>query len=80
MSKEIIEEVYQMLKNREVNPDGDFDSQGRFYATNADLIDVRAPSKAWPYSQLVACRTKKYVKKVCEKWECKTVEELLQRI
>lgn len=76
MKNTIINEIYQLLKIRKINPSGTFDNAGRFYAANSDLINVRTPSRAWPYSQMVACRTKKYVKKVCEKFNCQTVEEL----
>lgn len=55
--KEIINEVYAQLKNREIHPSGTFDSAGRFHAANFDLISVRAPSRAWPFSHMVACRT-----------------------
>jgi hypothetical protein len=77
---EIINEVYLQLKNREIHPSGTFDSAGRFHAANSDLISVRAPSRAWPFSHMVACRTKKYVKAVCEKFSCFTVEALKSKI
>ena len=76
MSKEIINTVYQQLKNRQLHPSGEFDKAGRFYATNDDLINVRTPSRSWPFSEMVACRTKKYVKKVAEKFGCETVGSL----
>jgi len=76
MEKQVIEAVYKKLKNREINPAGSFDSAGRFYALNEDLINVRAPSRAFPYSQMTACRTKKYVTKVAEKFNPISQEEL----
>ena len=78
--KEIIDTVYKMLKNREINPSGQFDKGGRFYATNGDLIDVRTPSRAFPYSEMQACRTKKYVKLVCAKYDCTTLAELIDKV
>lgn len=78
--KEIINEVYKMLKEREIHPSGTFDNAGRFFAHNDDLIDVRYPSRSWPHSHMLACRTKKYVTKVCEKYNCKTKEELINNI
>lgn len=78
--KEIINTVYKMLKNREINPSGKFDKAGRFYATNGDLIDVRTPSRAFPYSEMQACRTKKYVGLVCAKYGCKTQAELIDKV
>ena len=78
--KEAIQEVYQQLKSREIHPSGEFDSGGRRYSANQDLISVRTPSRAWPYSEMNACRTKKYVGKVWEKFECKTQAELTANI
>lgn len=80
MEPAIIREVYEMLKNREVHPRGTLDSKKRFIADNDDLINVRAPSAAWPFSHMIACRTLKYVKKVAEKYDCVTKEELLRHI
>ena len=75
-----IKTVYEMLKDREINPTGEFDSAGRWYAANDDLINVRTPSRSWPYSQMIACRTRKYVKKVAEKFNCETVEDLIAHV
>lgn len=80
MEQQIIQQVYEMLKNRKINPSGQFDSAGRFYAKNGELINVRQPSRHYPYSQMVACRTKKYVKAVAEYYNCKTEQELLANI
>lgn len=74
--KEMIAQVYAELKERMIHPSGKFDKAGRWYADNDDLISCREPSRAWPYSQMQACRTKKYVKAVCEKFDCKTIGEL----
>lgn len=78
--KEIIEIVYKKLQDRDIHPTGRFDSARRFYLDQGDLINVRAPSRAWPMSQMLAGRTKKYVKKVCEKFNCKTVKELANKV
>jgi hypothetical protein len=78
--KEIIQSVYESLKSRELHPTGKFDKAGRWYAKNGDLIDVREPTRAWPYSEMTACRTKKYVKAVCEKFGCETEAELRKSV
>lgn len=78
--EQIINEVYQMLKDRIINPQGTFDSSGRFYLSNNDLINVRTPSRAYPYSEMNAGRTKKYVAKVCDKYGCTTVRQLMNRV
>ena len=78
--EKIIDEVYQALKDRDIHPSGTFDNGGRFYAANQDLIFVRAPARKWPFSHMQACRTKKYVEKVCAKFDCQTLEELKGRV
>ena len=77
---EIINTIYQELKNRKINPSGKFDKGGRFYLDNNDLVNVRTPSRAYPYSEMLAGRTKKYVKAVCEKYNCSTIEELRAKV
>lgn len=72
----MINEIYQELKERMIHPTGTFDKGGRWYAENSDLINVRSPSRSYPYSEMTACRTKKYVKAVFEKISCKKVEDL----
>jgi len=76
MQTETINQVYAELQSRSINPSGKFDNAGRWYAENSDLISVRSPSRAWPYSQMLACRTKKYVARVATKYGCETVEQL----
>ena len=78
--KDIIKTVYEQLKNRQINPAGTFDKAGRFYLKHSDLVSVRSPSRAWPYSQMLAGRTKKYVAAVAEKYNCSTVSELLSAV
>ncbi len=75
-----IVDVYAMLKNREVHPSGSFDKAGRFYAEHGELISVRSPSRAYPYSQMQACRTLKYVKAIVEHFGCTSKEEILKLI
>ena len=77
---DLIKEVYILLRDREINPTGSFDSSGRWYAYNSDLISVRSPSRAYPLSQLKACRTKKYVKAVAKHFNCQTKQELLNKV
>lgn len=66
-SNELCKSIYQLLKDREINPSGTFDKSGRFYADNSDLINVRRPSFKWPYSEMIGCRTMKYVKALRDK-------------
>ena len=75
-----IKEVYTMLKERSVHPSGKKDQGGRWYADHGDLINVREPSRAWPWSQMASCRTKKYVKAIAEKFNCNTTQEIISNI
>ena len=75
-----INEVYDLLKNRIINPRGTFDRAGRFYLENGDLINVRQPSRYYPYSQMMAGRTLKYVKAVAKKFECDNDFEKLKSL
>jgi hypothetical protein len=51
------------LHHRVLNPDGSFDKQGRWYPDIQcpHCASIRAPSRAFPYSLLVHCRTAKHV-------------------
>ena len=80
ITNEQIKEVYQMLKDRIIHPSGTFDAKKRFTAQNDDLINVRAPSARWPFSHMTACRSLKYVKAVCEKFECKDIDDLISKV
>ena len=75
-----IKEVYQMLKNRDIHPSGEFDKAGRWSSDNSDLINVRTPSRAYPYSEMTACRTLKYTKAVAIKFNCTNKSQLLEHI
>lgn len=63
-----IEQAYQAwkkLQNRETNPDGKFDSGGRWYPSKSEeqacCAGIRSPSRAHPYSHLVHCRSVEHV-------------------
>ena len=79
-TKEDIDTVFKMLQNRAVKPSGTWDKGGRFYAHHDDLVNVRSPSRAYPYSQWHACHTRKYVVRVVEKFNCQTVDDILKHI
>jgi len=79
-TKNAIQLVFRMLQDRKIHPSGTFDKQHRFYAENDDLINVRTPSAAWPFTEMIACRSRKYVTAVAEKFGCKTVKTLLRHV
>ena len=53
--------VFIRRKNRTEHPPGKFDSAGRWYASEEIQGYIRAPSRAYPYSQMVHCRTLDHV-------------------
>lgn len=77
VSKDDLKEVYLMLKERKLHPVGEFDKRGRFYLEDDELVDVRPPSAAHPYSQMSAGRTSKFVKAMAEKYKVQSKDELL---
>ena len=80
IQKEIINEIYQQAKEREIHPSGDFDKKKRWYpdfAIERYTDGVRTPSAAWPFSLMTHCRTKKFIKKMVEESGVKTLEEAL---
>lgn len=58
-------DMYLDRQYRTVHPDGEFDSGGRWYPDDAEwqpcCAYVRSPSRAWPYSKMVHCRTAEHV-------------------
>jgi hypothetical protein len=80
MEKHVIDRIYRDLQERKIHPSGRFDTAGRFYLKNADCVSVRQPSRRYPYSEMSAGRTKKYLINVMEKYQCKTETELRARL
>ena len=56
---------WRALQDRRAHPSGSFDSTGRWYPDaddNCDKCDsIRSPSRAYPYSYLVHCRSYEHV-------------------
>lgn len=76
VSREDVKKVWRMLKDRELHPCGEFDKAGRFYLRDSELVNVRRPSAKYPYSQMHAGRTSKFVTSIADKYKCQTFEEL----
>jgi len=61
-----IEKIYRDRKDRVAHPEGEFDGGGRFYPSETEeqecCAEIRSPSRAYPYSLMVHCRTLKHVK------------------
>jgi RPA family protein len=80
-TKKAIQEVYEMLKARQVNPSGSFDNVGRFWGREEEFLkNIRTPSRAFPYSHMAALRTKKYVNFIAKKFKCSNKEMLLKHL
>lgn len=56
---------YERRQARLEHPDGKTDGGGRWYPSEAERQDccnvVRTPSRAWPWSYMIHCRTLKHV-------------------
>lgn len=54
---------YLDLRDRRADPDGTFDTGGRWYPAEElpCCASIRTPSRSWPYSYLVHCRTLAHV-------------------
>lgn len=54
---------YDALQSRNAHPAGTFDSAGRWYPDQeyACCSGIRSPSRAYPYSRMVHCRTLQHV-------------------
>ena len=66
--------VYAARRRRAVHPQGKFDAAGRWYPAKPEhrgcCGQIRSPSRRWPYSLMLHCRTARHVAslfKVCEK-------------
>ena len=79
ISKTEIKEVFTMLKNRELHPCGEFDEKGRFYLEDSHLVNVREPSKRYPYSQMTAGRTMKFVEAIIAEYKIDNKEDLIRK-
>ncbi len=56
---------FVLRQDRKHHPDGKFDNGGRWYPSETERCEccdhIRYPSRAYPYSLMVHCRTAKHV-------------------
>lgn len=56
---------FQARRTRQANPNGSFDRHGRWYPKDSEKCpicsEIRNPSKRWPYTLLLHCRTATHV-------------------
>jgi hypothetical protein len=59
-------QMYESRQSRETHPDGSFDSAGRWYPSDDEecpcCMDIRSPSRAYPFSLMRHCRTRKHIR------------------
>ena len=70
--KTLVQGIYEARRDRVVNPEGRFDGGGRWYPSEAEDADgdgsrTRRPSRAWPYSYMLRCRTRQHVRVLVER-------------
>ena len=57
--------AYRARQSRQSHPKGTFDKGSRWYPSSEEKCDccegVRSPSRAWPWSYMVHCRTMTHV-------------------
>ena len=60
-----IDALYSARKARREHPCGKFDNAGRWYPSDSEEQDcckaIRQPSRAFPYSLMLHCRSKKHI-------------------
>lgn len=67
VSEQVLKAAQEYLSRRDriTNPDGNFDKAGRWYPSESEHCDcckaIRGPSRAYPYSYMVHCRTAQHV-------------------
>ena len=65
--------LYELRRDRLMHPRGTFDKGGRWYPSADEECDcchhIRTPSRSWPYSMLMHCRTFKHCKQLVAKQE-----------
>lgn len=67
ISEQVLKAAQEYLDRRDriTNPDGSFDKAGRWYPSESEECNccgaIRSPSRAYPYSYMVHCRTAGHV-------------------
>lgn len=68
---ELVRLVYEARRDRLVHPEGKFDDAGRWYPSaredcGGDGSSTRRPTRTWPYSYLLRCRTRQHARALVE--------------
>jgi len=69
--KQEVAAKYESRQDRSEHPEGTFDDAGRWYPDDDERCEccdyIRSPSRAYPYSLMVHCRTKKHIRHLIQK-------------
>lgn len=79
----IISQVFEQAKTRMIHPYGKFDHAKRWepkglLAAHCESGYIRSPSRAYPFSLMVHCRTKKFITKLLTAHNVTTIEAALK--
>ena len=70
MTSGTVSEMYYSRKLRLTHPEGHFDKAGRWWPSDREQYSccnaIRTPSRAYPFSLMVHCRTRKHVANLLE--------------
>jgi hypothetical protein len=64
-AKQAVSALYDLRQARKSHPEGEFDKAGRWYPSaredaDGDGSSTRSPTRAWPYSYMLRCRTRQH--------------------
>lgn len=66
----MIDRIFNARQSRRAHPSGKFDNAKRWYPSEDEECDccghIRSPSRSYPFSLMVHCRTKTHIKKLVE--------------
>jgi hypothetical protein len=69
--KGLVDELYRKRQSRAVHPSGDFDKARRWLPSEQEECEccqtIRYPSRAYPFSLMAHCRTKKHIENLIAK-------------
>lgn len=68
----LVKKAYEARRDRDAHPEGRFDRARRWYPSEIEDADgdgtcVRSPSRAWPYSYMLRCRTRQHCRVLVER-------------
>jgi len=70
--KTLVASIYEARRDRKAHPEGNTDNAGRWYPSEREDADgdgssTRYPSRAWPWSYMLRCRTRQHCRVLVER-------------